>query len=267
MTHRIRLSSFTCIAALVFLSPQSIWTQTFTNSADASPALAPEPAPKRYTRDEGRIGAGFRLSSLGFGGEVAARVTHTTNVRGGFNFFSYSRGYDNNGIHYAGDLKWASGEAHFDWFPFARAFHLSPGIIAYNGNHVNATATAPGGSSITLNGVQYQSEPADPIKGTGKLSFNKVAPTVMIGLGNLVPRNGKHFSFNIEAGVAFSGSPKVALNLTGTGCPTNPPGPCQNIATNPTIQANVQGEQTKISNDLSPFKYYPLISMTIGYRF
>jgi hypothetical protein len=267
MNHRVRLCSFAGVAAFVFLSTQPISAQTFANSADPSPAVPLAPAHKRYSRDEGRIGAGFRLSSLGLGGEVAARVTHSTNVRGGFNFFSYNRGYDNNGIHYTGDLKWASAEAHFDWFPFAHAFHLSPGVIAYNDNHVDATASAAGGSNITLNGVQYQSDPADPIKGTGKLSFNKVAPTVMIGLGNLVPRNGKHFSVNFEVGVAFSGSPKVALNLTGSGCPTNPPGPCQSIATNSTIQANVQGQQTKISNDLSPFKYYPLVSMTIGYRF
>jgi hypothetical protein len=268
MTHRAKLCSFVGVAVLLIISTQPISAQTYTNSADPSPAAEPNLSSGGDGSGSGRVGAGFRLSSLGFGGEVAARVTHSTNVRGGFNFFSYSRGYDNHGIHYAGDLTWASAETHFDWFPFAHALHLSPGVIAYNDNHLDARASVAGGNTFTLNGVEYESDPTNPISGTAKLSFNKVAPTVMIGLGNLVPRNGKHFSVNIEGGIAFSGSPKIALHLTGGACiPGTPPTNCQNAATNSTIQSNVQGEQTRVSNDLSPFKYYPLVSLTFGYRF
>jgi hypothetical protein len=268
MTYGTKLCSFAGIAALVLFSVQPISGQTFTDSADPAPAGTPQPEPSGASHGSGKVGVGFRMSSLGLGGEVAAEVTHSTNVRGGVNFFSYSRGYTDNGIHYAGDLRWLSAEAHYDWFPFAHALHLSPGLIAYNDNHVNAAASVAGGGLFTLNGVQYESDPANPVKGSAKLSFNKLAPTVMFGLGNLVPRNRKHFSFNIEAGVAFSGSPKIALNLTGFACtPGTPPTNCQNVATNSTIQSNIQGQQTKISNDLSPFKYYPLISMTFGYRF
>jgi hypothetical protein len=269
MTCRTKLCSFAGIAALVLFSVQPISAQTFTESADPSPAATPQPAPSDDAHGSGRFGAGFRLSSLGLGGEVAVRVTHSSNVRGGFNFFSYSRAYDNHGIHYAANLHWASAEAHYDWFPFAHSLHLSPGLIAYNDNHVDASASVPSGQTFTLNGVSYQSDPTgtNPVNGTAKLSFNKVDPTIMVGLGNLVPRNGKHFTINIEGGIAFSGSPKIALNLAGIACPTNPPGPCQNVATNSSIQSNVKAEQTSISNDLSPLKYYPLISMTIGYRF
>jgi hypothetical protein len=213
-----------------------------------------------------KMGAAFKLSSLGLGFEVAGELTRHTNVRGGFNAFSYSRGYDNSGIHYAGDLRWMSGEAHFDYFPFRGGLHLSPGLLVYNANRVTATASAPGGSTLTLNGVGYMSDPANPLTGSAKLDFRKVAPTLMLGLGNLVPRSGKHFSVNLEAGVAFEGSPRIGLNLIGSAC--TPAGlNCSNVATNPTIQSNIQGQQTKISNDLSPFKYYPLISLGFGYRF
>jgi hypothetical protein len=253
-------------ATFLFLSAGQVWAQDSTDQSGAPATPAAQPAAKSDSGGSGRVGAGFRISTLGFGGEVAVRVSHSTNVRGGFNFFSYSRGYDNNGIHYNGDLRWASAEAHFDFFPFARAFHISPGFIAYNDNHVNATAMVAGGQTFTLNGTDYMSNGADPVNGSAKLSFNKAAPTLMIGFGNLVPRNGKHFSFNIEAGVAFEGSPKINLNLAGTACAPDGSN-CRNVATDPTIQSNVQGEQNKISSDLSPFKYYPLASITIGYRF
>ncbi len=241
-------------------------TTTEEQPATPPPAGEPQAAAEGGKGGAGRVGAGFRLSSLGFGGEAAVRLTHSTNFRGGFNFFSYSRGYSNNGIQYNGDLRWASVDAHFDWFPFAHAFHLSPGLMVYNDNHVNASANVAGGQTFTLNGTQYLSEASNPVTGTAKLYFNKVAPTIMIGFGNLVPRNGKHFSFNIEGGVAFEGSPKINLNLTGAACAPDGAN-CQNVATNSAIQNNVVGEQNKISNDLSPFKYYPLLSMTIGYRF
>ena len=236
--------------------------------AAAAPAAGALPRRSVQVDPEGwgRVGAGVRISTLGAGGEVAVALTHTTNLRGGFNFFTYSRGYDNSGIHYEGDLQWASGEAHFDWFPMGHAFHLSPGLMFYNDNHVNATASIPGGQTFTLNDTGYLSSPTNPVGGTAKLYFTKVDPTVMLGFGNLVPRNGSHFSINFEVGVAFEGSPKINLNLNGTACAPDGTN-CQDVATTPSIQNNVQGERNKLAHDLEPFKYYPLISLTIGYRF
>ncbi len=260
-----RMILFAGVPAFLFLAQQSLG-QTFTNPPATSGTETPQQEQKSTKHESGKVGVGFKASSLGLGFEVATHVSHRTNVRGGLNAFSYSRGYNNGGIHYAGQLKWLSAEAHFDWFPFARAFHLSPGLIAYNDNHVTATASVPGGKTFTLSGTTYESDPTNPISGNARLDFNKVAPTFLLGFGNLVPRKGRHFSVNIEAGVAFQGSPHVALNLTGSACDSSGAN-CRNVATDPTIQRNVQGEQTKISNDLKPFKYYPLVSLTIGYRF
>ena len=69
--------------------------------------MAPEKGPSSDEHGAGKVGVGFRVSSLGLGGEVAVQVTHSSNIRGGFNFFSYSRGFDHNGIQYNGDLRLA----------------------------------------------------------------------------------------------------------------------------------------------------------------
>jgi hypothetical protein len=204
---------------------------------------------------------------LGLGGEAAVALSHRVNLRGGFNAFSYSRGFDKDGIHYASDLSFRSAEAHVDWFPFAGRLHLSPGVMLYNGNKVTASVSVPGGQTFTLGGTQYMSQSGNPITGSGKLEFNKAAPTVMVGLGNLVPRRrGKHFSANFEVGAAFAGSPQVTLGLSGGAC--DPTGlNCVNAGTDPTVQASVASEQKKINNDLSAFKVYPLIALSFGYRF
>jgi hypothetical protein len=228
---------------------------------------SPDPqAPRRAGKAEaGLIGVGVRLSTLGAGGEVAVSLTEKMNVRGGFNFFQYNRGFNHDGITYKGQLNLRSGEAHLDWYPLGHTFHLSPGLLLYNGNGAKATANVPGGSTFTLGGTTYSSDPTNPIAGTGKLDFVKAAPTAMFGFGNLVPRS-RHFTFNFEMGVVFQGSARTKLNLTGNAC--TPTGTnCVNAATDPTVQANVLAEQTKLNNKLSPFKYYPVISTGFGYRF
>ena len=207
----------------------------------------------------------MRVSTLGVGAEAATSLTRSLNLRGGFNLFSYNRGFTHDGITYKGQLNLRSGELHVDWYPFGHGFHLSPGLLIYNGNGATANASVPGNSTFTLGGTTYTSDPTNPIAGKGKLDFVKAAPTVLFGFGNLVPRSS-HFSVNFETGVVFQGSPRTTLNLTGNACDSTGAN-CVNAATDPTVQANVLSEQTKVNNKLSPFKYYPVISIGFGYRF
>ena len=223
------------------------------------------PPPQHGKSEVSRIGVGVRLSTLGAGAEVGVALAEKLNVRGGFNIFQYSRGFDHDGIAYKGQLNLRSGEAHLDWYPLGHTFHLSPGLLVYNGNGATANANVPGGSTFTLGGTTYTSDPTNPIMGTGKLDFVKVAPTAMFGFGNLVPQN-RHFTYNFELGAVFQGSARTKLNLTGNACDSTGLN-CVNAATDPTVQQNVVAEQNKINNKLSPFKYYPVISFGFGYRF
>lgn len=243
----------------------SLYSSSATAETSASNDAADVPAPQHGNSEVSRFGAGVRLSTLGAGVEVGVALADKLNVRGGFNIFQYSRGFDHDGITYKGQLNLRSGEAHLDWYPLGHTFHLSPGLLVYNGNGATATANVPGGSAFTLGGTTYTSDPTNPIAGTGKLDFVKAAPTAMFGFGNLVPQN-RHFTYDFELGAVFQGSARTKLNLTGNACDATGLN-CVNAATDPTVQANVVAEQNKINNKLSPFKYYPVISFGFGYRF
>jgi hypothetical protein len=222
---------------------------------------------KKPGRDNPRLGIGLKISSLGAGVEAATSVTRRTNARFGFNTFNFSRGFSEHGINYAGRLYLQSLEFHYDWFPpLFRAFHLSPGLLAYNDNRVTAIASVPGGQTFTLNGVPFMSDPLDPIHGNAKLNFNQqVAPTFLFGWGNLLPRGRRHFSLNIEAGAAYQGSPRLSLILNGSAC--DPLGlNCRNAGTDPGVQAYVQAEQARLVHNLRYYKFYPLLSVSIGYK-
>src|SRR5438552_14563119 len=88
------------------------------------------------------IAAGAKFSTLGIGAEGAVAVTDRSNVRVGFNFLNYSRSTSKRGINYSGDLDLRSFQITYDQYLFS-GFHVSPSLLAYNGNHIDASATVP----------------------------------------------------------------------------------------------------------------------------
>src|SRR3984893_2495160 len=236
------------------------------DSPDSSPAPAAATAAPAKESSEGRIpiGVGVKVSTLGIGGEVAIAVSHRSNVRFGFNAFSYGHSFDKDGVTYKGNLDLRSAQATYDLF-LLKGFHVSPGVLFYNGNKVSANASVPGGQTFTLSNTNYVSDPADPITGTGKLTVYKAAPMLLLGIGNLVPR-GRHFSASFEIGAAYQGPPRVTLNLSGSACDSTGLF-CRSISSDPTIQSNIAAEQTKLNKSASPYKFYPVLSFGVGYRF
>jgi hypothetical protein len=212
-----------------------------------------------------KIGIGVKISTLGAGIESAIPLAGKLNLRGGFNMFRYDRGITNSGIQYTGQLRFQSAEAHLDFYPLG-GIHVSPGVLFYNGNQLTATAAVPGGQTFTLSGTTYESDPGTPVAGTGKLDFIKVAPSIMVGVGNLVPRSGRHWSILFEVGGAYQGSARVALNLTGNVCDTGGLN-CRAISSDPTVQSNVTAQQNKISKDLNPYRFFPILSLGAGFNF
>jgi hypothetical protein len=222
------------------------------DSPDSSSAPAAAPAVPAKQSSEGRIpiGVGVKVSTMVIGGEVAVAVSHRSNVRFGFNAFSYGHSFDKDGVTYKGNLDLRSAQATYDLF-LLKGLHVSPGVLFYNGNKVSANASVPGGQSFTLSNTNYVSDTADPITGTGKLTVYKAAPMLLFGIGNLVPRSSRHFSLSFEIGAAYQGPPRVALNLSGSACDSTGLF-CRSISSDPTIQSNIAAEQAKLSKSASP---------------
>ncbi len=227
----------------------------------AGPALASETVGTLT-----RIGVGLHLSSLGPGAEVAYELTGRINIRGGFNYFNLSQNFDSHGIQYGGSLKFESGEARLDYFLW-RSLHVSPGLLISNGTLFGGTIAVPAGQSFSINHDNYTSEPTDPLSGTGALKFNTVAPSILFGVGDLVPRGRHHFSVRLEGGGAFRGSPTIGLNFAGGVCTMNGgTSVCTQATSNAPFQSDVSAQQTKYNNDLSFLKFYPIISLGFGIR-
>ena len=216
--------------------------------------------------DDIPIGVGLRFSTLGLGIEAATSVTQRTNIRVGYSAMNYHGSSTEDGISYDGQLRLRAFEAHFDWFPFGGAFHISPGFQVNSGKPLTADTSVPGGQQFSLGDTDYQSDPTDPVTGTGELNVNTVSPTLMMGWGNLVPRSDSHFSGYFEFGVAYQGSPSTKLNLSGSVCDTGGLN-CRSASSDPTVQSGLKSEEDKLNDNLSWFRFYPLVAFGLGYKF
>jgi hypothetical protein len=270
-------------------SADSVATAQASNApaVAAAPSAAPVPSanlpadPPASSRDTSKtrpwpaglccrlqLGASVDVSSLGFGGQIAVRVLERANVRAGFDEFDYHGSLNNDGIFYSGDLNLKSANVNFDYFLF-RSFHVSPGLLVYDRNNATDTASVPAGEKFILGTTTYESSAFSPVDANARLGLIKVAPEVLLGIGNMIPQGRRRWSVEVEAGVAFQGSPKISLNLSGFACvPPNDAGPsCTDTATDPTVQSNVRAQQIKLEGDATIFKFYPVVTIGFGYSF
>jgi hypothetical protein len=182
------------------------------------------------------------LSTLGYGLGIAFPMTDTIDGRIGFNQFSktFNRTVNNSSgqVNYTGDLKLSSFDALADWHLFNGVTHLSAGLM-YNNNKfaLNSTGT------VTINGNPYP---------TGSLSaavdFKKVDPYLGFGWSGQAKNTG--FSFKSDFGVLFQGKPKSTVTCSGG-----------------ISASDCNTAQTTLSDDLKNYRYYPVISLGIGYAF
>jgi len=256
----------------MFISLYFCGLPTFTFAQLAPPGVSPEPPATRAESSSSRpgyqtypkiAGVGASVSPLGIGIEAARPLSPHTNIRGGFNTFSYTDAIQINGINYSAQLNLRSVDALLDWYVRPR-FHLSPGLLVYNGNGLTAHASVLGGQTFSLANMGYVSDPANPLTGTGKLDFFKFSPMILAGFGNLAPRNGKRFSFRFEFGGVYHGTPRVSMNVAGSVCNANFTG-CYSVAANPTIQRDVQAQQQTVIHDASRYGLFPLVSIGFGF--
>jgi hypothetical protein len=205
-----------------------------------------------------------KISTLGAGADLHVALTAKSTMRAGVNVLSYGRRYDRDGVIYHGDLHLLSVNALYDYFPMGGKFHVSGGALLYNDNKIDGRANVPAGQLFDLGDDSYRSSTTDPIHGTGTLRLNKFAPMALVGFGN--PAHGeKALAISFDVGVAFQGTPSVKLNFAGTACDTNGLN-CTSV-TNAAFQQSVQDEQAKLNRNISTFKFYPVVQLSLGYRF
>lgn len=185
-----------------------------------------------------------KLGTLGVGVEGTFGLTDQFNARLGLNKFDFDRTETIDDIEYDLDLEWQSISLLADWHPFGNSFRFTAGLMS-NGNELTGSSTA---TSVTIGDTTYPGVGLD-----AKLDFDATAPYLGVGWGNALSA-GKGWGFNVDVGVLFQGAGDVALTPTGPAAGLVDP-------------ADIAAEERKFEDDIKDYKYYPVFSFGVSYKF
>lgn len=262
-----------------FIASSSSSTSSSSSSSSANAFLsdgsaqASAPAPAKAEGGShgpfSGLGADVKIGLNGIGFDVATPlIPYRLNLRGGASFFSYSLSETtSDGLDASGTLKLQNSGIMLDWFPWRGKFRLSGGVTVYNANGFSGSLDVPSGNSFTLGSDKYYA--SGPVTGNGvfKLGGN-TGGRISFGTGNLIPKKGR-FTFESELGIEFVSAPTVSLGFTGNVCTSAQGQNCEspeNAATYATFLSDVTAEQNKLESDVNFVKFYPIVSIGIGYK-
>ena len=214
-----------------------------------------------YQQAQADVAVGVGLSTLGVGVQGTFGVNKYINLRLTASAASVDEDFEESGTNYKGTVDFSSYGLITDIHPFGGSFYLSAGYLAHD-NNIDLKATCP--QSCDIDGQSYQIFPDGQIN--AGIDFGSGAPYAGIGWGNAMQGGRIYAKFYI--GVLFQDKPTVDLNVTGSFRNTN-----TDIIVNtsdPVFQQEVANEEKALQKEINDADYselYPVIGLSIGYRF
>jgi hypothetical protein len=200
------------------------------------------------------FGVGVKAGTLGLG--VEARWDPPVpwfDLRIGFNQYDYDNAADYAGIDYDATLAlenyYLTGNIKFPASPF----RLTLGAYS-NGNELQMLSADTGGLDLDIGGVPF------PVAAIGALrsttSFDSTAPYAGVGFDfEVLGKAG----LNLDFGVLWQGDPTVALEATNW----DNLSAVEQALLGPALAA----EQAELQDEISDYKAWPVISLSLIYNF
>lgn len=196
------------------------------------------------------VGVTGKVGTTGVGGDVTVPlVSNWLNLRGGYNLIELRPSTTQGDISYKGDVHLESVPILLDIHPFHGGFRITGGVF-YNRNEIDLESTVAPGTVVG----------GTAIGSTALLDANiswseDFAPYLGIGWGNAADDNTLDLpiavGFSLDIGAFYQGSPDVTLTDRTA-----------------TVSApNLALEAQQIENDLSDFKFFPVVTVGIHVRF
>lgn len=189
------------------------------------------------------VSAGVTGGTLGVGPQVGVRGK-TVGVRADATFLSLGGHFTTDDLRYRGRVHLKSGGATVDVYPFGGGFRLSAGG-RYNGNTAHAHAMPM--SDTRIGGKVFTPEQIGALTGTADV--HTIAPVLTLGYGGK-PRHG--LFFGIDGGVLFQGRVHISDYTSSTGL---------------VPRERLDAERDSLQHDVDKCRVYPIVQLSVGYRF
>ena len=225
-----------------------------------------EPSAYRIERFT-RVSLSISASPLGLGEQISTNLSPNLDLRVLGNYISVNTDqFSQKDFRIGLNVGFVNMGASTDYYPLHKPFRLSAGYLFYNGDRVRAELKANQNAIFTINNIDWTSDNADPVHGTGRLTLGGSGFLLTAGYGRIVSRSEKHFSFPFEAGVAFINTPHATFNLSGQIC-SNQGINCLPAATYPGFADALAAQLVTWNKDVAPYHIYPIIEGGVAYTF
>lgn len=202
----------------------------------------------------GEVRLSLKGGTLGVGAEAGIDLNPFMELRGGVNYATFDVDTTISRIDYTFEPTFYTGSLLLDFHPFANAFRLTAGMYL-NNNEMDINGTyrkdfIPGDYARYVGLV-------DQAKVKGAIEFDTFAPYLGIGwTSNHYSRSG--WGVNMDLGIMFQGAAEVTELYVD-----DPWG----LGRSSVAAEFIEEEKQAIQDELDDYEYYPVVSVSVSYRF
>ncbi|MEM9809942.1 MAG: hypothetical protein AAF788_01840 [Pseudomonadota bacterium] len=218
-----------------------------TMMAPAHAGIGPQLAPN--------IGADLSIGTPGISGNVQWQVTPFVTLRGGINYFEFELDdLDFDGIEYEAEFDFTNIGLYVDFHPFMNGFTVSGGYL-FGDRTINLDSRPT--RAIEIGDQTFTPEEVGEL--LGEADFGDGGLYGGIGWDSTT-RGLLPVAIVVRAGLVVTDAPDISLVSRGGLAESDP-----------TLQARLNAELAEeiqgIEDDADSFRYYPMISVGIGFGF
>ena len=207
------------------------------------------------------------VSMLGTGAQMGTKINPRFDARLFGNYLDFTHNFTDSGFNLKLNIAMANVGVKADFYPLHRIpLRITPGYLFVNQNRIRVDYVAQQNILFTVNHINWTSDNADPVHGTGRLSLGGTGPLITTGLGHIVSHSEKRFTFPFEAGVVFIHVPVVTFNMLGEICASGQT-QCQPAATFPGFATNLAQQVASWNRTASAYHVYPILEAGVAYSF
>lgn len=236
--------------------PRTPRSPAIRDAALAAALLAALAAPSAAAQDAGSLSIGGRAATTGLGAEVAIPVASRLALRAAVTGGSWDVEFDSEEVTYDGSVDLVSVLAVADLHPFAGGFRLSLGALVHDNT---LEGSAPVRELLLDEGI---TPPPGVELGrvVAEATVDPVAPYAGFGWGSAPRRGARGLSASLDLGVAWHGEPEVEVRYAG-------PLPIGAILGQPLVDQLRAEEEAELEEELADYDLFPVVGLTISYRF
>lgn len=201
------------------------------------------------------------LGTTGVGIELIYSLGHKLNARVVGQYGGFELDYEETDIEYDAEYESINFGAMLDWHPFGGSFRLTGGLVRTNfGVELDASTR---NEQFELGDETYISQ--DGVNLFGEAEFNDVAPYLALGWSSNLDNDGLYFGG--EIGLMYVGSARLSYGANGCVNVEDNAGDCVVVSAVPEFQDDLEQERQDIEDDLEDYSLWPILAISIGYRF